>query len=114
MDKNTQLFIRACKSESCHFRLKRLYSKRYFGGSISEGQKRNALILILSDIVDTHCTMKVSEFLRQKEFQRGLCSHISDNTATLNTLISKIRFSAVYEFEGLTVTRKLKDRDLPV
>mgnify|MGYP003384853711 CR=1 FL=1 len=101
MTKTEQLFIRACKSHSCKFRLERLYQRFYFGGYCNAIQTQSALIAILAGIVDKYTPMTVSEFIKQKAFNKDITPAATDRTATLDALVSKIRFTTRDRLEGL-------------
>lgn len=104
MEKSTNLFIRACKSNNAAERLTKLYNMFYLHTD-DENVIQTELVHILSTIVDKHCPMTVVEFLRgvseQESYYRLTQEVLPDkNYLNLLVLISKIRRTNVKAIEG--------------
>ena len=52
--------------------------------------------------------MTVSEFINQKGFNKDINPAATDRSATLDALVSKIRFTTCDELEGLTTPRRFR------
>lgn len=102
MDKREQLFIRACKSNSSQFRLKRLYQKFYYSK-----YSDHHLMLILVEICEKYCPFTVSDILVEVSPAQHWVLNYSKTeydfySHAIRVLTNKIKFSKKDCFTGLT------------
>ena len=107
MDKTTQLWIRACKTENSTKRCQSILRRFYFGGELSEADINTGIIIHLTAIVDEYCPMKTIDVLQAleepDEFYKELLKDDRDyRTRAKDMLISRIRQTKKSKFEGLT------------
>jgi len=103
MHKVEQLVIRACKSKDPNTRLRRVYD-RFYLRSASDNLYRDAMVHVLANICDKHLDLTVIEVISgcQKDRLFPRADQPSFEERALNYLISKVRFTEVIKFEGLT------------
>ena len=108
MDKLKQLFIRACKSNDPHKRLTSIYRRFYL---MAVPDPKPYISAILLGIVEEHNLMTVRELAYALSPYRftGLLRNkdIIYEDLLLSVLVSKIRLTAVKDFPGLTIPRKV-------
>lgn len=106
MDKTTNLFIRACKSDSQNTlrRLRRLFNMFYLR---QEDVNRidQELLHIMSGIIDDHCPLTMRRYLIDLQQQKSYYMFSEEELPseayfTLQVLINRIRFTNVDEFVG--------------
>ena len=112
MNPTHQLLIRACKSRDPYKRLRSVYRRMYLLPK-DENTYQDAMIGILSGLVDEHTTVKTSYMLEMMDpnnwrFQRP-GEQYCFKTRALDTLVSIIRMSPVGEFAGLRSPRKFRN-----
>ena len=110
MDNKEALFIRACKSNSQLFRIKRLYKKIY-RSSYEEAHVVN----ILSKIIDSYGLISLNRFLVEyaepaKYWQFGGTQEDSHNMIMIKATSSIIRLTEVVKFPNLPTPCKFKGK----
>lgn len=87
------LFIRACKSEYAHQRLRTLYC-RFFLKTTPEAVRQVAIIARLSTLVDTYVPITTTKFLHDLALSHQYCPmETSEKFHIENVLINQIRFA---------------------
>jgi len=108
MNKTDILIIRACKSGSVEFRLKRLYEHTYYGEYNAAHMAR-----ILVKIVETHELKSLDKILFEylhpdKLWMFGASREDSFDEVVCKACISIIRLSPVSCLEGFIIPRKFR------
>jgi hypothetical protein len=108
MNKITQLFVRACKSDNEELRLQSVYRRFYL---IDNGYTGGALVPILADIVEKYKLLtipKLMENLSPRNAWNYNGELLCTNDPRLGVLISAIRYSRVEDFDGLSSPLKIR------
>lgn len=87
MTKLEMLFVRACKSNSTHFRLQALHKKFYY-----QEYDHKYIINILSNICDEYFPITLNKFIAELTGQCFLPENQTTEEKMLRILINKIRF----------------------
>jgi hypothetical protein len=109
MDKVTALLIRACKSNSTEYRLKRIYKSAYYG-KYDCRHMLNILLNIAESYQLTSLRKLVIELDPANAWKYGGKESDLYEERACKALISVIRLTAVVKFEGLPVPRRFKEK----
>ena len=105
MDKLDQLFIRACKVENSEKRLQSIYRRFYLPCE----QYTTVTSHVLARIVDENLKYSIGDLLvDMSPSSIKVCEGMTYYEKFLSVLISKIRYTNINEFEGLTKPSKFK------
>lgn len=107
MDKVTQLWIRACKSENSYKRLHSVYRRFYI--KTDERKATVQIIITLSDIVDKYCYINTARLLNDI-LGYGFTKDLPLEKRTLYALVDKICSTKKARFEGLTPPCWIKNK----
>lgn len=108
MTKTEVLLIRACKSEYCFARVRRVYEKQY--GKYDDETTYRSLVIILSDIVDTYIPMKLTHVLSKIHCINEREGKLK-NIAYVQWLITEIATTSICKFEGYIIPVRFRQLD---
>ena len=110
MDKIQALIIRACKSNSTEYRLKRIYESVYYGQYAPKH-----MLVILLDIVEKYELIRLRNLVRELNPDTAWWRHAIEivecyEERACKVLISAIRLTEVSKFEGYPIPCKFKEK----
>ncbi len=109
MDKNTQLWIRACKSKNPRVRLTSLVHRMY-SYDYNKEYEQAILIANLSEIVDKYCDLSKANMMNKIFYPEVWDEDKSIKEITISVLCSSIRFTGKDKLEGLATRTKFKEK----
>ncbi len=107
MDNTTQLFIRACKSQSTNYRLKRLYSSIYCG-EYNHAHVKHILTKIVEEHQLTSITKLMCEIDTDSKWKYGVSDDANHNEHMIAVLASIIRLTEVSKLKGYKVPTRFR------
>ena len=109
MNKIQALIIRACKSNSTEYRLKRIYESVYYG----QYDPKHMLVILL-EIVEKYELIRLRNLVRElnpeNAWKFGASVEDSYEQRACKVLISVIRLTEVSKFEGYPKPCKFKEK----
>ena len=109
MDKVQALIIRACKSNSTQYRLKRIYQSVYYGN-----YDPCHMLVILLDIVEKYKLVRLRYLIQElnpaNAWKYGASVEDSYEERACKAFISIIRLTEVAKFEGLPIPSRFKEK----
>lgn len=114
MTPTENLFIRACKTENPHKRVRSVY--RRFYGAYDDQVTNSALVVILADLCDKYEPFKAADLLEKVNPRKAVFQGqplMDWQTLVLNVLIYQLRFTTAKTIPGFRIPARFRKQEKP-